>query len=274
MSTQPPVETPPVHSQQTPPALPFEIPQIPVNIIVYVLVGAFAILGVAIAVYLLRSRIAHPVAREFGSWLTSPTVDAVALALDPVTREASLIPVKRVGSLYVGTTSPVYLIPVSGGESYVLRGAEKPLVVALRYSKAMVQWSPALEQVVSLSLTPVENAKAEPASPTEIESQLVAEVARGTSRISGTVYVGPDLKLYVSTRVPDALRVFKEYSAYATSTVLSVLSSTLHSVAEEGYKVIEAHRRLVATRWQYLIMLPIVLAAVFGLVWVFLHIWR
>jgi len=273
MSAQTPVQTPPAVSP-TPTSTPAPAPGIqiqlfPPGVAEYVpyifggLAAALAIVGIA---YLLRGRISHPVAKNINRWLTTPGVDVLVLALDPLTREAKLIPCKRVGSVYVSTVEPVYLIPVEGGESYTLSGAGKPVLIALRYGRGALQWVPASEQLLSLSLAPVEASGGTPVTTVEkVEERLLEEVARRVSEVSGQTYIGPDLRLYISTRVPKALEEFKRYVAYSAAASLSVLSSSLHTVAEEGYKVLEAHRRLVATRWTvigWVVMVVVIVVAV------------
>jgi len=281
VSAQPPVTAPPSVDTATPqPGLQL-IPRVEVLPGVDLQAVALAVAGIGVVTLIValvykavRGRLAHPLAKSLSDWLTTGSADVLVLGLDPVTREAKLVPCKRVGSLYVGTSEPLYLVPVAGGETYILSGAGKPVIVALRYSRGAVQWGPASEQMLSLSLAPLEASGGAAASATELEDMLLSEVASKASQLSGYVYVGPDVKLYISARVPKALEEFKKYTSYSVSATLSTLSSALHAVAEEGYMVLEAQRRLVATRWEAVAKVILTVALAAAVIAIILYVMR
>jgi len=264
---QEPVETPPLNATATPPA-PVEVvpglvdtgaflpileylsnPFVVAGLAVLIVVGLVVVIAVFRGLGLVG---VHPYGRRVGSWLTSPGVDALVLTLDSDVREARLVPVKRVGSLYVGVEEPVYVVPVGGGESYVLAGTGKPVIVAVRAGRSGVQWIPAVDQLVNLSLEPFREERVSGAK--DVERKLVNELVARQARVSGEVYVGPEIRLYISTNTAKALEALKREVAYATASALAAVHAAVQSVTEEGVKVLEAHRRLVETSRMTLIM--------------------
>jgi hypothetical protein len=175
-------------------------------------------------------------------WLENPGVDAFILALDPAINEAKLIPAKRVGSILMGLEESAFIIPIQGGETYTFAGVGKPLVVAVKYSKFGVQWVPGLEQLVSLSVLPVtaDAKQSEPRDAAELLERLVKNIQTQTATISGELFIGPDLKIYVSTKTPTALNLLARETGYAASVNLSATVSSINAISEEGERAMMA----------------------------------
>jgi len=275
LQVQTPTETPPLLA--TPgrgtPLLPdfIQLPEIPWLTVVFVLVTLGLIVIVIIAVFFVSRFVGgHPLGKKVGSWLTSPGVDAIVYAIDPFTREARLIPVKRIGSLYVGIEEPAYIVPMEGGESYTLAGAGKPTMVALKYGKYGVQWVPALHQFVNLSLLPLKEGGS--TNLKDLVRKLVTEIVTRQSMISGEIFIGPDIKLYISTDAVKALEALNREVAYSVATSLAAVHASVQSVAEEGVRILEAHRRLVETTRITLIIGIIVITLIIAVVVVMLKI--
>jgi len=276
---QPPVETPPVVTA-TPTAAPTTVPPAtgileqfasffssPLNIIIIAGVALGVVVAVVAVAKLAATLSSHPLAKSLAGWLGSPSTDAIVIGLDPFTRECRLIPVKRVGPIYVHTEGePAYTIPVGGGESYVLSGTGKPVIIALVYRHG-VQHNPAQEQTLSLSLHPLVQESEEPVfSLRDVERALLSKVEAGISQISGEVRLGPDARIYVSARVPRVLELLRREVAYFVSANLEAVKSELHAVQQVAAAAIEAHRRLLETKRVTLIMGIAVTLIVIGVV--------
>jgi hypothetical protein len=205
-----------------------------------------AIVGavIAIAVVLLATKLmGHPLARNISNWLASPTTDALAIALDPDTKTMTLMPVKRVGSMYVSTERPVFVLPVQGGEVYLWQEASKPVLVTIRYGRYSTEWLPSLEQVVSLSVMPITLSEAPPTDAGKLEEEILSRLVQEQARLAGEVYIGPNMKLYISASVPEALRLLKFYVNEATYRIVNAGLSAIARVEEEGAKLMEMRIR-------------------------------
>jgi len=267
LQVQTPTETPPLFVSPGQ-FLPIQLPEISL----FTVIIALAVLGllavVAVIVFLVgRLTGGHPLGGRIGSWLTSPTVDALVFAVDPFTREAKLIPVKRVGSLYVGLEEPAYIVPMEGGESYTLAGTGKPVIIAVRYGRYGAQWIPALHQFVNISILPVREGSS---NPKDLAQKLITEIVTKQSVISGEVFIGPDIKLYISANTAKALEALNREVAYALATSLTAVHASVQSVAEEGVRVLEAHRRLMETHRVTLIIGAVAILSVIAVVVVLL----
>jgi len=286
LPAQPPVETPPILTPTPTPAPTATLPSqavpspnplagvvsflaSPLNILLIVM-GVLGVLFVVFAIVYVAQRLQAPaVARGIASWLTSPSVEAIVLAIDPLTRVAKLIPVKRVGLVYQSTEGePSFIVPVRGGEVYTLEGTAKPLIVAVRHGRFGVQWIPGEEQVVSLSLTPLAS-KSGIEDLKEATYALITEIENNSSEITGEVLLSPSVKVYVSTRPLRALEALTALVAYAASVNLSSLVSVARAIHEEGLRLMEVQARIqLAKRWQLVmavVLIAIAVAVVFGI---------
>ena len=265
MPPQTPTYTPPAAAPTTTPTatLPTLIPLDTLPLVV----GALAAVALlAVLIYVVLRRVArHPFASKVGEWLTSPSTDVLVLGIDPYTREAKLFPCKRVGSIYISLDELMYVIPVGEGENYVLAGAGKPLIVALKYSRYGVQWVPALTQVVSLSLTPILQERRDAEGVREVMDRMITEITGKVSQVTGEVRVSPDITVYVTTNVPKVLEEFMKYVSYAVSAEASVISASIHTVEAEGTRILESQTRLVISKRTSLIVgvsIVVIVAAV------------
>ena len=284
MSAQSPAETPPVLTPTPTPTTPLPEQVVsaqnplagvasflasPLNILIIV-AGVLGVLFAVLAIAYIAQRLQAPaVARGIASWLMSPSVEAIVLALDPMTRVAKLIPVKRVGLVYQSTEGePSFIVPVRGGEIYTLDGTAKPLIVAVRHGRFGIQWIPGEEQTVSLSLTPLAS-KSSIEDLREIEYALITEIENNTSEITGEVLLSPGVKVYVSTRPHRALESLKALVAYATGVNLSALVSVARAIHEEGLRLMEVQARIqLAKRWQLImavVFIAVAIAVVLGI---------
>ena len=200
------------------------------------------LLAVLLVIYILRHGVTHEYARKMGEWLANPAVDALVIGLDPTIKEARIIPAKRVGQFLMGLEDTAFTVPVQGGETYTLVGTGKPLVIAVKYTKFGAQWIPGLEQLVSLSVLPItaDAKQSEPRDVAELQERLIKNIQTQNSTISGELFIGPDMKIYVSTKVPTALELLAREVAYAASVNLSATISSMHAVAEEGERAMMA----------------------------------
>jgi len=211
------------------------------------IVGAvLVILLVVVAVAYLAQRLKLPsTVKSLSSWLTSPGVDALVFAVDPITSEARIVPARRVGLVYASTeVEPLIVIPIRGGEVFNLRDFNKPVVYAIRHGRFGVQWAPAQEQILSLALEPVSSGGAETSDPEEVERRLVSEIMNGVAELTGEIVLSPEIKLYVSVKPGLALSAFKSLVAYGSSTSLLAVQSTSHALAEEGARLLELQARI------------------------------
>jgi len=260
MSAQPPVETPtvPVNVTETTTAVPTQatspFPQVNLNPftqfvefiaqnpLVAVAIGLGLLLTVLLIIYIFRHTVTHQYAKKIGEWLTSPGVDTLVLALDPTINEARLIPAKRVGPFLMGLEETAFIVPIQGGETYTLAETGKPLIVAVKYTKYGVQWVPGLEQIVSLSVLPItaDAKQSEPRDVAELQERLIKNIQTQNASISGELFIGPDMKIYVSTKTPVALDLLARETGYAASVNISASISSMHAIAEEGERVMAA----------------------------------
>lgn len=263
MPAQPPVETPavPVNATETAtvaatqspaPASPF--PQVNLNPfaqfaefiaqnpLAAIAIGMGLLLTVLLVIYMFRHAVTHQYAKKMGEWLTNPGIDAFVLALDPTINEARLIPVKRVGPIFVGLEETAFIVPIQGGETYTLAGTGKPLIVAVKYTKFGAQWIPGLEQIVSLSVLPAtaDAKQSEPRDVAELLERLIKNIQTQNASVSGELFIGPDMKIYVSTKVPTALELLARETGYAASVNLSATVSSMHAITEEGERAMMA----------------------------------
>jgi heme/copper-type cytochrome/quinol oxidase subunit 2 len=245
----------------------------PLNILLIV-VGVLGVLFVVLAIVYIAQRLQAPaMAKGIASWLTSPTVEAIVLALDPMTRVAKLIPVKRVGLVYQSTEGePSFTVPVRGGEIYTLEGTAKPLIVAVRHGRFGVQWILGEEQAVSLSLMPLAS-KSSVEDLREAEYALITEIENNTSEITGEVLLSPGVKVFVSTRPHRALESLKALVAYATSVNLSALVSVARAIHEEGLRLMEVQARIqLAKRWQLIMAIVLIAVAIAVVLGILVHL--
>jgi hypothetical protein len=278
---QPPVETPPINATTTtptptptavPPATtttpaPTPAPDIlgelagffasPLNIVM-ILIGVLAVVGILfLIVRAVQSLHAHPLGKKLGSWLTSPGVDAIIIGLDPDTRECALLPAKRVGSLYVSIEDGSIIVPVGGGESYTIRGSGKPALIALVHHKHGVQHNPAAEQIISLSLTPIEG-KEDIHGIKDARRALLSYLQKESSMITGEIYISPKAKLYISAKAPRVLELLRKEIAYTTDAALVAVSSSTRTFAEEGTRIQMLRERLEITKKATMIWLALI----------------
>jgi len=290
LPAQPPVETPPILTPTPTPAPTATLPSqavpspnplagvvsflaSPLNILLIVM-GVLGVLFVVFAIVYVAQRLQAPaVARGIASWLTSPSVEAIVLAIDPLTRVAKLIPVKRVGLVYQSTEGePSFIVPVRGGEVYTLEGTAKPLIVAVRHGRFGVQWIPGEEQVVSLSLTPLAS-KSGIEDLKEATYALITEIENNSSEITGEVLLSPSVKVYVSTRPLRALEALTALVAYAASVNLSSLVSVARAIHEEGLRLMEVQARIqLAKRWQLVMAVVLIAIAVAVVLGILVHL--
>jgi hypothetical protein len=290
LSAQPPVEAPPVLTPTptpaptaTPPSQAVSFPNpladavsflaSPLDILLIVM-GVLGVLLTVFAIMYVVQRLQAPaVARSIASWLTSPSVEAVVLAIDPLTRVARLMPVKRVGLVYQSTEGePSFIVPVRGGEVYTLEGVVKPLIVAVRRGRFGIQWVPGEEQVVALSLVPL-TSKSSIEDLREAEYALITEIENNTSEITGEVLLSPGVKVHVSTRPHKALESLKALVAYATSVNLSALVSVARAIHEEGLRLMEVQARIqLAKRWQLILAVVLISVAIAVVLGILVHL--
>jgi len=227
---QPPVEAPAGGNQTMPVQASPSLPEVGLNpfdqlaelvaqnpiAVLLIILGAL-ILILLIVFFLSKGAMTHQYVKRMRDWLENPAIDAFVLALDPAINVAKLIPAKRVGSILTGLEEPAFIIPIQGGETYTFEGVGRPLVVAVKYSKFGVQWLPGLEQLVSLSVLPVaaDARQSEPQDTAELLERLVKNIQTQTATISGELFIGPDLKIYVSTKTPTALNLLAREISYA-----------------------------------------------------------
>ena len=211
------------------------------NPVGFLLTVAVVLILVAVFIRLARGGLVHHYAKRVHDYLTSPLTDVLVLALDPDTRTAKLLAAKRVGPLYVSHDDVMFIVPVQGGEIYTLEGTGKPLMVAIRYSKTGFQASPGLEQQVSLMVLPAaaDSRAGEPRDLNELYERLLKNVQGVNSSISGELYIGPDMKVYVSTKVPAALQSLATETAQMGSTVLLTAIQTFQAITEETKRITE-----------------------------------
>lgn len=210
------------------------------NPVGFMLIVLVVLILVAVFIWVVRGGVVHHYARRMHEYLTSPLTDVLVLALDPDTRTAKLLAAKRVGPLYVSHDEVVFIVPVQGGEIYTLEGTGKPLMVAIRYSKTGFQASPGLEQQVSLMLAPATaSPQAEPRDLNELYERLLKNIQGVNSSISGELYIGPDMKVFVSTKVPAALQSLATETAQMGSTVLLTAIQTFQAITEETKRITE-----------------------------------
>jgi hypothetical protein len=264
MSVQPPVETPPILATPapTPTAVPTDTATTPTPVtapdilgeltdffasplnIVAILIGVLAVVGILfLIVRVIQSQHAHPLGKKLGTWLTSPSVDAVIIGLDPDTRECALLPAKRVGSLYVSVEDGSIVVPVGGGESYTIKESGKPALIALVHHRHGVQTNPAAEQIISLSLTPIEG-KEDIHGVKDTRRAVLSYLQKESSAITGEIYISPKAKLYVSAKAPRVLELLRKEIAYTTDAALVAVSSSTRTFAEEGARIQALRERL------------------------------
>ena len=243
---------PPIPETTTTPSLMPGL-QFPGVNIVLVIAGVVIALLAILLVVLSRRLTAHPVTRNLANWITSPSVSALGLLLDITTNTAKIVPLRRIGPIYVGLEEPVYVIPISEGEVYSFAG--KPLLIAVRYGLHGLQWMPATEQIASLSIHGMEESNIE-----EIEKKLIDLVVQEQSKISREVFIGPGLKLYITVNPHQALTTIKRLVAALSSYSIEALRAQVHAITEEGVKILEAHRRLMETRTRSIVIVVVMIA--------------
>jgi len=230
---------------------------------IYVVAGIGAVIAIVI-VFLIAKLMGHPLARSLSNWLASPTTDMLVIALDPDTKTMSMLPAKRVGPMYVSTEKPIFILPVQGGEVYLWQEAGKPVLVTIRYDRYMTEWLPSLEQVVSLSVMPITSSESPPTDTGKLEEEILSRLVQEQARLTGEVYIGPNMKLYISASVPEALRLLKFYVNEATYRIVNAGLSAIARVEEEGAKLMELRiRQELAVKfgkWMPIIFLIIVVA--------------
>jgi hypothetical protein len=235
-----------------------------IAVIVAVLLG---VVGLVVAI----SKIAqvlqvHPLGKKLSSWLTSPGVDAIVIGLDPHTRECTLIPVKKVGSEYVGVEDGSVVVPVGGGETYVLKDSGKTVLVALVYHGNGVQTNPALEQVLSLSLAPITGREDEPTTLKDLRRILISYIQSEAATITSEIYLSPRAKLYISARAPRVLELLRKEIAYANDATLVATAASIRTIREEGARIAALREQLAISRRMSTIIGLVVLALVIGVV--------
>lgn len=278
MPAQPPVETPPLNATTPAPLPTAPLPSgglgeqvagalmspAVIAVIVAVLLG---VVGLVVAI----SKIAqvlqvHPLGKKLSSWLTSPGVDAIVIGLDPHTRECTLIPVKKVGSEYVGVEDGSVVVPVGGGETYVLKDSGKTVLVALVYHGNGVQTNPALEQVLSLSLAPITGREDEPTTLKDLRRILISYIQSEAATITSEIYLSPRAKLYISARAPRVLELLRKEIAYANDATLVATAASIRTIREEGARIAALREQLAISRRMSTIIGLVVLALVIGVV--------
>ncbi len=283
MTEQTPVETPPIMNTTTPPpqpplpSPPSPAPQggdfagqiisfftSPLNILLVVGIALGVVGLLVVIVKAVQALHAHPLSRKLGSWLSSPGVDVIVIGVDPYTRECKLIPCKRVGSMYIGVEEGVFITPIGGGESYVLHGTGKPVIFALRHGHG-VQYNPASEQIISISLTPLTD-KEDTQSLKDLRRTLLSIIQTESAKITGEIYISPDVKLYVSAKAPRVLEALRKEIALANSIALVATQANIKTITEEGARIIEAHARLTAAKRTTLIIGVAVLLLIIAIV--------
>jgi len=283
MPAQPPVETPPLNTTTTttttptpPPTTPPPsgdiISQItgfftsPLNIIMIV-AGVLGVVGLLVLILkAVQALHAHPLSKKLSSWLTSPGVDAIIIGLDPHTRECTLIPGKKVGSLYVGIEDGSFIAPVGGGETYVLKDSGKTVLIALVHHGNGVQANPALEQVLSLSLTPITGKEEEPPTLKDLRRTLISYIQNESATITGEIYISPRAKLYLSARAPRVLELLRKEIAYANDATLVATAASIRTIREEGAKIAAMREQLAISKRTATLMAIAIIALIIGVV--------
>ena len=191
----------------------------------------------------------HPFARRINEWFSTLMPSMLGILVDPSTKQARLVPLKRLGSVYVYPDEGVIVLPVAGGEVYTHVDTGKPLIFGLRYGRFASQWSPGQDQVLALSLSAFKDVS-NVTSIEELEDMIIGEIMSDVSKASNEIVLSPNLKLYVSANLPRVLEQLRYKTSVAVASVASSLENSAQAIDETGIQLIRERTRQMAVRWQ------------------------
>ena len=209
-----------------------------------------ALVGIIVAGLLVmkaRGLTGHPQISKLGQWIKDPEIEALAIGIDVDTKEMKIFPVKKVGEFYVWGNK--FIIPVDGGEQYTYLG--KPVFVSILYGRYGVKWIPAHNQIVNLSLKPID---AEPDIQATME-RLITEIVSEKAQLTGTVVIAPNQSLYISVKPNLVMDNLMKTLAFGVDALTAVIQNSIKSVEREGTSILQATAAYIESKSRSIVMI-------------------
>lgn len=222
---------------------PWEGPLSPGFITAAVLIFLMIIFAVLIYVYIARRASGGGgIPREIREAVAGlRDADLVAIVIDPGSNSVKIRGMKRLGNIYVSTTSPELKLLISNPTAPIYSFYGKPCAIGLEISGFLIPSAPAEDAVIELAL----NSNGE-----QVKGlwDVMVKLASSEAKITGKLRVGAGEELAITIPRSRVMETFKRALLASSASTFQSMINILTTIIAEGEKL-ELSRAL-AKRWE------------------------
>lgn len=221
---------------------PWEGPLSPGFITAAVLIFLMIIFAVLIYVYIARRASGGGGPREIREAVAGlRDADLVAIVIDPGSNSVKIRGMKRLGNIYVSTTSPELKLLISNPTAPIYSFYGKPCAIGLEISGFLIPSAPAEDAVIELAL----NSNGE-----QVKGlwDVMVKLASSEAKITGKLRVGAGEELAITIPRSRVMETFKRALLASSASTFQSMINILTTIIAEGEKL-ELSRAL-AKRWE------------------------
>jgi hypothetical protein len=167
--------------------------------------------------------------------------DLVAIVIDPGSNSVKIRGMKRLGNIYVSTTSPELKLLISNPTAPIYSFYGKPCAIGMEISGFLIPSAPSEDAVIELAL----NSNGE-----QIKGlwDVMVKLASSEAKITGKLRVGAGEELAITIPRSRVMETFKRALLASSASTFQSMINILTTIIAEGEKL-ELSRAL-AKRWE------------------------